>query len=372
MGLLGQMLIDRGAISVEQLHTALSASQQGNRRLGSCLVDNGFIDEHALLEALAEQHSVPYVSEPMLANFLGSMNNPLMPRTMLRRMKAIPFRQVRDRIQVAMSNPDDTKVIDRIANYTQLHVEPFIASDRAIDLLIDRTNRRSPDDFSEEEMTVEAAEERWSPEWESLWSSRTDPEALLNLNGRPESMSAVLVAKFPSLVPVTPVEGSVGLGASGNHDLMLRLASVRTASEVAEILADFAARRLDRVCVFAAHHGKISGWMSRGINIGAAEFHSFSTLGDLPSVFWEVDENDRYIGPIPKGPVNDEVCRLIGAPVPTEVLVVPLCLNGRAKGYLLGDIPAFRVPRHIQGEMAAAARAAGLALEAVLRGRGCR
>ena len=362
------MLVERGAISTEQLHTALSASRNGNARLGTCLVESGFIDESALLEALAEQHSVPYVSEPMLLDSLRTMGGAVMPPSLLRRLKAIPFRQVRDRIQVAMSNPDDSRVIDRIANYTQLHVEPFIASDRVIDAAIDNANSLDQSESGEEELSLVVDAEEKS-EWEELWAPRTDPDALLRVNDRSETASTVLVASFPSLMPIDSDEEREPEQATDDHGFALLLGNARTASGIADVLAYFAARRLDRICIFAVHHGKISGWMSRGLSLDALALRSFSIFADSPSVFWDVEENDCYVGPIPSGPVNDELIRLMGDPVPAEVLVVPMLMDGRPKGYLLGDIPNRGVPDHVRDELVAAARAAGDALAAVLRGR---
>ena len=152
MGLLGEMLVERGAISVEQLHTGLAACRKGGERLGTYLVDYGFIDERSLLEALAEQHGVPFISEPTLLEFLRALDNGVLPRPMLNRLRVVPFRKVKDRIQVAMSNPADGGAIDRIANYTQLHVEPFVASDRTIELALQHVKDVLP-------VAVEAANE---------------------------------------------------------------------------------------------------------------------------------------------------------------------------------------------------------------------
>jgi len=368
MGLLGEMLVERGAISTEQLHAALSTSREGSARLGTCLIDSGFIDERALLEALAEQHSVPFVLEPALLDFLGTMDSAVIPRSLLRRSKAIPFRQVRDRIQVAMSNPDDSRVIDRIANYTQLHVEPFIASDRAIDAIVAHAKLQDLADSGEGDLSFEVAADQEHTEWEDLWAPRTDPEALFRVKGRAKSASTVLVARFPSLMPVDSGGGGMRVKITDDHELALLLGNAKTASEIAEELASYAERRLDRLCLFAVHHGKISGWMSRGLTLDAGALRSFSIFADVPSIFWEDDENDCYVGPIPSGPVNDDLIRLMGDPVPTEVLVVPMTMNGRAKGYLLGDIPTQSVPGHVRNEVVSAARTAGDALAAVLKG----
>jgi hypothetical protein len=44
-------------------------------------------------------------------------------------------------------------------------------------------------------------------------------------------------------------------------------------------------------------------------------------------------------------------------------------MKGRTKGFLVGDIPGQKVPEVVEDELAAAARAAGEALAAVLRGK---
>ena len=59
---LGEILLDRGAIGVTELHTGLEACHYSGGRLGTQLLKFGFVDEHALLEALSEQLNVPPVA----------------------------------------------------------------------------------------------------------------------------------------------------------------------------------------------------------------------------------------------------------------------------------------------------------------------
>ena len=86
-------------------------------------------------------------------------------------------------------------------------------------------------------------------------------------------------------------------------------------------------------------------------------------------MFWELEEIDRYVGPLQGGPVDAQVLEILGLPAPVEVLVVPLKMKGRTKGYLLGDIPGQPVPESVIDEMVAASRVAGDALTAILRGK---
>jgi len=55
---LGEILLERGAIAIAELHTGLEACHYSGGRLGTQLLKFGFVDEHALLEALSEQLEV--------------------------------------------------------------------------------------------------------------------------------------------------------------------------------------------------------------------------------------------------------------------------------------------------------------------------
>ncbi len=365
------MLVERGAISVEQLHTGLAACRRGGARLGTYLVDYGFIEEDSLLQALAEQHGVPYVSQQMLLEYLEGVDAGVLPKSMLRRLRVVPFRLIQDRIQVAMSNPGDARIIDRIANFTQMHVEPFVASDRTIELAIDRARDTPPAAGEDADLLTEVvAAEEDKLEWDDLWKPRMIPATLFRHHSRPRAAKMVHVASFPSLVPAGSDGGKLRGAITDNRELLRLFGSATTASEVGEILVHYTSQRCDRVCLFAVHHGKVSGWMSRGIPLDAADVRSFSIFADVASVFTELEERDRYAGPMPAGVVNDDLLRLLGHPEPTEVLVVSLPMNGRAKGYVMADLPTRSVPVAIQDELVSAGRAAGETLAAVLRGRG--
>ena len=370
MGLLGEMLVERGAISEEQLHTGLAACRKGDARLGTYLVDYGFIDERSLLEALAEQHGVPFITEPTLAEFLDSLDHGMMPRSMLKDLRVVPFRKVMDRIQVAMSNPADARVIDRVANYTQLHVEPFVASDRTVARALERVKDVVPVAVKQEEdLLTEVVVQQNGYAWDDLWQPRMNPEVLLKIHSRPRAASVALVASFPGLEPVGSGEGRMRGARVDNNELFRQLSSAATAGEIGEKLIHYAAQRLDRLCLFAVHHGKISGWIGRGLPLDAPDLRSFSVFAEIPSIFWELEESDQYIGPIPGGPVDDDLLRVLGPPSPIEAILLPLKMKGRTKGFFVGDIPGQKVPDEVVNELVAAARAAGEALTAILRGR---
>ena len=75
---LGDLLIQQGLLTDEQLKFALDEQKRSGRKLGRIVVDSSFVTEEAISQALARQLQVPYVDlkhfkpRPELINLLDS------------------------------------------------------------------------------------------------------------------------------------------------------------------------------------------------------------------------------------------------------------------------------------------------------------
>lgn len=102
---LGDLLIAAGAITEEQLQTALQTQKQSGQRLGDVLIDSGIITQRQLIDALQMQLGVDYidltrVSIPVeLAKYV--------PRAIAKKYCVVPVKLVKDELYVAMSDPLD-------------------------------------------------------------------------------------------------------------------------------------------------------------------------------------------------------------------------------------------------------------------------
>ncbi len=135
--LIGQMLVERGHITDEQLEEALEAQKQSTQRLGEILMDLGSVEEEPLYECLAEQLSVAYVNLAKVAadpNVAG-----LITREMATRYVALPLKRGDEgTILVAMAEPTDVIALDDLKMKLQVQVEPALASASAIEQAIDK------------------------------------------------------------------------------------------------------------------------------------------------------------------------------------------------------------------------------------------
>lgn len=122
---LGQLLLDEGLVTEDDLRRALEAQSKDNKRLGEQLIDLGILSPKAMLSALAKQLGVKGCQlrhgliDPGVARLLD--------REEAARLKALPMFKVGDTVTVAMAEPQSLPTIDRLSALTGCQVNPVLA-----------------------------------------------------------------------------------------------------------------------------------------------------------------------------------------------------------------------------------------------------
>lgn len=122
---LGDLLVESGLISEEQLQVALAEKPKG-QKLGDALLERGYITEQQLIEVLEFQLGIPHVS---LYRFpFDQKLVKLVPKEMVKRNLLIPIKIEGDKLFVAMADPMDFYAIDDLRLLTGFQIETAIAS----------------------------------------------------------------------------------------------------------------------------------------------------------------------------------------------------------------------------------------------------
>ena len=153
---LGELLVDGGAITREQLETALAQQKVSRRKLGEILVDSNIVTEENIAETLAGQ--LHYAMTDLVNVTVPSEILALVPAQVLRKNKALPIGYAPDNVnilRVAMADPLDLDAIDDISIITGCQVEPVVTTPRAIVLALDRLYGSEDMDSALEEYTKE-------------------------------------------------------------------------------------------------------------------------------------------------------------------------------------------------------------------------
>jgi len=365
---LGGLLLDRGAIAISELHTALEACHRSGGRLGTQLLKFGFVDEQALLDALSEQYGVPYISERSLRRSPSSARTAVLP-DLMRRLRAVPFDSSRARVRVAMLNPRDPAAIEELSTACGATVEPHVATETAIRKVLEENLVRLSEDVESPPVNGRPAAVTMDG-WDRLWEPPClPPEAALRwapASGR-SSEARALLATYPELAPLI-VSDQGQMETFDEATFCERLEEARHRDEVGECLVRYTASYLSWVCLFAVHRERVIGWMGTGRSVVIDDVQSFESALDVPSLLRTVHQSGQsFVGPIPLGGgVNEAMSRVLGEPAPTEVVLVPVRVKERTVAFVLGDVPEESVLAVPLPELYAAASKAGIAFEILI------
>ncbi|MBY0123966.1 GspE/PulE family protein [Bacillus sp. S/N-304-OC-R1] len=122
---LGDLLVDAGLITEEQLLVTLKEKSDG-QKIGDALLQRGYITEQQLIEVLEFQLGIPHISLYRYPFDTKLLN--IIPKETAKRQLLIPLKKEGDKLFVAMADPMDFFAIDDLRLSTGFQIETAIAT----------------------------------------------------------------------------------------------------------------------------------------------------------------------------------------------------------------------------------------------------
>ncbi|MDP9100527.1 MAG: Flp pilus assembly complex ATPase component TadA [Actinomycetota bacterium] len=136
---LGDILLEGGHVTPDQLTTAVEEQRRLGRSLGRVLVDLGVLTEGQLVAALATQIGMKFVD---LSDYPVDGSAVMkVPDAVCRRHTALPIGYEDGRLVVAMADPANVFAIDDIRSMTGLEIRPVVATKPDVLAAINRYHR---------------------------------------------------------------------------------------------------------------------------------------------------------------------------------------------------------------------------------------
>lgn len=159
---IGDLLINRGLITDEQLNKALAQQkQQGNKKLlGEILLQMGFVTEEDLLASLAEAYGIPFarissrVADPRVIETL--------PREFLEKHGILPLFKVQGKLTVAVPEPSNVFLVEEIQRLADCPIQLVASTPKDIHSTLQNYLPQANvfviddivDDFSDDKMSL--------------------------------------------------------------------------------------------------------------------------------------------------------------------------------------------------------------------------
>ncbi|WP_159883451.1 GspE/PulE family protein [Paenibacillus puerhi] len=123
---IGDLLVEAGLLTQDQLTKALQEQRETKMRLGEFLINRSYITEQQLIEVLEFQLGIPHIQlfrqkiDPKVIN--------LIPQRVAEQHQVLPVRVEGNKLFLAMADPLDYFAIDELRMSTGLRIEPTIAA----------------------------------------------------------------------------------------------------------------------------------------------------------------------------------------------------------------------------------------------------
>lgn len=206
---LGEILVKHGLITEAQLYAALARREADGKRIGSYLVEKGTLTTNQVALALAEQVGVPPALDADFARADPSVRRRLGARQAAE-FQAIPlFVTGTRRVAVAMANPANPRILDKLAFILGATVDPMIATDLAIATHLDRLYRGARAESADtsppastQSRAIQQPTRKQSP------SEDTEIRPALRAHRRPRKAMCLVPLLPGAAAPATPEPGA--------------------------------------------------------------------------------------------------------------------------------------------------------------------
>jgi hypothetical protein len=128
---LGEIFIKKGLITQSQLEQALHAQLIYGGHLGTCLIEQGMVNEEQLGRVLSDSFKVPYAAVDRFENIPRSVIQSL-PARSVEKVHAVPFERHGKTLTVAMIDPTNLPSLDELAFASGCKIDPWVAPEARI------------------------------------------------------------------------------------------------------------------------------------------------------------------------------------------------------------------------------------------------
>ena len=351
---LGEILLKKGKLTQAQLDQAVQCQILFAGKLGTVLLELGYIGEKDLAEALKERYQVDVITLDQIKDIPEDVIKTI-PRDLVERYDLIPITKLAKRIYIGMLNPDDKEAIAEVEKETGMKPVPCVILEVYLRWAMERYyGIKREMRFVQLERSLDLMRELYpytalvsSEPGDSLWKgSVTISEICV-----PSPQSAPPKSTAFEEPPKTLEEFWEEVGKTGHPRVLVPkikedLRNANTREDVAKILLEFSQLIFPRVALFYIKSGVAFGWQARGEGIEDKKLASLMIPLELDSIFRTVyDSKSSFRGLIPSNPINQRILLGIGGIIPSQSFVMPIIVFGKVVLILYADSGRMKVDR---------------------------
>ncbi len=364
---LGDLLITEKLLTSSQLEEAIEAQCLYGGRLGTSIVELGFLSEEEIARTLSRNLRLPYIEPKLLMKIPIEVIN-LVSQKLACKHQVIPCRLEKKRLYLAMADPTNLTIIDALAFRLGFIIVPVVVPEIRLMLALQKyyqlelsirfqslshklasrkgkkNNLPAPEKKAEESLPDVADED--------ILDIDTENEENWPLLGETESLDMLSDNEYQELInlpdhlKISIEDNNLAAGTDPQatveiqkmhikeqHPFALfckQLNSAENRDDIANAVIDYMAPTNCDVALLMIKDGDAIGWKGASGGEFLLNFEQLQIPLNQPSVLQTVAESKSYyLGPLPKEINNILLSSRFNHIHPKAVLLIPLMLRGR-------------------------------------------
>ena len=122
---LGDILLAKGMVTSSQIEEGLKLQEETGKKLGQIVIDQGWVAEQEILQALSEQLSIPYIK--LRSGLYDAYVVSKLDKTIATRLSVMPLFQIRDQLFLATADAQAVHTFSEIEERLKCRVKPVLS-----------------------------------------------------------------------------------------------------------------------------------------------------------------------------------------------------------------------------------------------------
>lgn len=384
---LGERLLHEKLITRDALEEALEAQVVHGGRLGTNLVELGYLKEPDLARMLGAIHTMPFASGELTPDPAALA---LITPRFADDKDVIAMRADATRLSLAVINPGDIGTLDQLAFNTGRRVIPVVIPEfrmnqllrryckafrpiRAVDMNVVRPNKKVQE---EKRVATQGGELMSEEEFQSLYAAALQGGAAAPVAPSEEEIVQGVVVE-ESAAPAAQVAPAAPPPAAPSEPPPLDFAAAQAAlkqssdrEDVARTVLRFARGKWRRVLLLSVQANLVTGWHGMGVGIRDEAVRRIGIALHGTSTFKLVrDTRSHFIGPVRIDPGTAVLYKLLGGKPPTTAVILPLLVRGKVVHMLYVDNGPGKLTPPDVGELLILSQSVARSYEEMMRRR---
>lgn len=333
----GSMLIQERIITEAQLEEALRNQVIFGGKIGTNLIELGYITAELLSDALSRHKGFPQ-AKPSELHSIRPEVIALITAEIAKKHQVIPVSLDKKRLTVAMSDPCDIAAIDRLSFMTGMYINPVVIPELLLIMALERYYKIRREtryiaiakDMKRDPRAEEPQEINEIPAPEANPEKKFEEEFI----EIPEfdGFDKVEIPDAPESKKHIPTQEEI-VDAYNLTDMCTALAGATSRDAIGEALMEFLRRRFFRTALFLPKEPTLTGWLAAEESGYVENFSEVRVDMQPPSSFLQVIESKNFCMGQLLSPTDLKAASAIGAK-DNPAILLPIVLMNRVVAIL--------------------------------------